>query len=174
MRGLKIVVGALAAVTVVGGSGAAPSAHASNYGVELNGTYRMMSDGEWAKTNEVFIDETTVVETWTLSSSCVSPIECEGQVTSDHGWTARLWFGYPNDYWVIDRIIPNWEPCPDGTFAPGEQRFQFYGFEPALGTRDMKIVDLLVGRQRTSSPSGACGRNQPLVIEMPVRLDKLS
>jgi hypothetical protein len=35
-------------------------------------------------------------------------------------------------------------------------------------------VDLLTGRDTTKAPSGACGINKPLRIDMPVRLDKLS
>ena len=45
------------------------SAIASNFGVELNGTYRVISNGDWAKSNEVFLDEKTVVQTWTVTSS---------------------------------------------------------------------------------------------------------
>jgi hypothetical protein len=35
-------------------------------------------------------------------------------------------------------------------------------------------VDLLTGRDVTKAASGACGISKPLVIDMPVRLDKLS
>jgi hypothetical protein len=176
MRGLQIAAGAVAALTVGAGlSATAPSAHASDFGVELNGTYHFYSNGEFAKVNDVFKDLPTVDETWTLSSSCVSPIECEGTATSSAGWTARLWYGYPNTYWVVDRpSLPNWQTCPDGTTAPGEQRFQFWGFEPLTGEREMKVTNFLVGRQRTISPSGSCGRNQPLVVEMPIKLEQLS
>jgi hypothetical protein len=175
MRGHQIAAGTLSALTVAVTLSATPAAHASDFGVELNGTYHYHSNGEFAKVNEVFKDEPTVDETWTLSSSCVSPIECEGTATSSAGWTARLWYGYPNTYWVVDRrVIPNWQVCADGTTAPGEQRFQFWGIDPIAEERQSKITNFLVGRQRTISPSGSCGRNQPLVVEMPMKLEQIS
>lgn len=175
MGGHKITAGALAAMTVAAGlATAAPAAHASDFGIELNGTYHYYANGEFAKVNEVFKNVPTVDETWTLSSSCVSPIECEGTAISSAGWTARLWYGYPNTYWVVDRDIPEWQFCPDGLVAPGEQRFQFWGFDPIATERHMKITNFLVGRQRTNSPSGSCGTNQPLVIETPMKLEQLS
>src|SRR6478609_2173559 len=175
MRGHTIAAVAVAAITVAASLNAgAPTAYASNFGNELNGTYRVTTNGEFAKVNEVFKDVPTIVETWTLSSSCVSPIECEGTAASSAGWTARLWYGYPNTYWVVDRDIPDWQFCPDGLVAPGEQRFQFWGFDPISGERDMKITNFMVGRQRTNSPSGSCGRNLPLVIETPLKLEQLS
>ena len=125
MRAVEMTVVALAAIAVVGSVGTATPAHASNYGVELNGTYRVTSNGDWAKTNDVFINEPTVVQTWTMSSSCTSPHTCSGQVTSDQGWTAPLKLGgvegpgSVGDYWVVDHAVDNWEPCPDGTAAPG-------------------------------------------------------
>lgn len=175
MRGHTIAAVAVVAITVAASLNAgAPTAYASNFGNELNGTYRVTTNGEFAKVNEVFKDVPTIVETWTLSSSCVSPIECEGTAASSAGWTARLWYGYPNAYWVVDRDIPDWQFCPDGLVAPGEQRFQFWGFDPISTERDMKITNFMVGRQRTNSPSGSCGRNQPLVIETPLKLEQLS
>jgi hypothetical protein len=180
MRAVEITAVALAAIAVVGSVGTATPAHASNYGVELNGTYRVTSNGDWAKTNDVFIDEPTVVQTWTMSSSCTSPHTCIGQVTSDQGWTAPLKLGgvegpgAVGDYWVVDHIVPNWEPCPDGTAATGAQKFWFWGMDQLTNNRDNKKVDLLTGIDMTHGPSGACGINKQLVIEMPVRLDRIS
>jgi hypothetical protein len=77
-------------------------------------------------------------------------------------------------FWVVDRVVPNWEPCPDGTSAPGTQKYVFWGWDPANSERNMKIVDLLVGRDTTKGPSGACGINKPLVIELPMRLEKVA
>jgi hypothetical protein len=168
-----VLAGAAATALAVAGSlGTAPAAVASNYGVELNGTYRVISNGEWAKTNEVFIDEKVVVQTWTMSSSCTSPIRCAGEVTSDQGWTAPLVFD--GGYWIVDRVVENWEPCPDGTAAPGKQRFILWGVDVANSGTDHYNVELLAGRDRTMGPSGACGINKPLVIELPMRLEKLS
>src|ERR1700751_2737482 len=98
MRGVGVVCALSAAVAVLGSLGLATPASASNYGVELNGTYRMIMNGDWAKTNEVFINEQTQIQTWTLSSSCTSPIRCTGTITSDQGWCAAV----HNDgsYWL--------------------------------------------------------------------------
>lgn len=180
MRAVQVTV-AVMAVAVAGNVAAAMPANASEYGVELNGTYRVSSNGQWAKTNDVFIDEPTVVQMWTIFTSCTSPQRCEGQVTSDQGWTAEIRIGggpgtpdAVGDYWVVERNIPNWEPCPDGTAAPGYQRFHFWGIDPLTNRREMTHVSLLSGIDKTKAPSGACGINKPLVIEMPVRLDKMS
>ena len=174
MRGYTIAAGPVAAMTVAASLSATPIANASDFGVELNGTYHYHADGDFAKVNEVRKKMPTIDETWTLSSDCVSPIECEGTAVSSAGWTARLWYGYPNTYWVVDRNIAEWQFCPGGGVAPGEQRFQFWGFDPVAGERKMEITNFLVGRQRTNSPSGSCGTNQPLVIETPMKLEQLS
>ena len=93
MRALGVIGGvATAAMTLLGSLGAAPAAHAKTFGIELNGTWKVISNGEWARTNEVLIDQKTTIENWTISSSCVSPIECNGTVTSDGGWTAPIDF----------------------------------------------------------------------------------
>jgi hypothetical protein len=168
------VIGAVAAsaMTVLGSLGAPPPARASNYGIELNGTWRVMSNGEWARTNQVLIDEKTTIENWTISSSCVSPIECTGTMSSDAGWSAPI--NLVKVYWIVNRDIPNWAPCPDGTFAPGHQKFTVWGINPALNERDLKITDLLAGRNITETESGACGINKPLDIELPVRMERTS
>lgn len=171
-RMLKISVFVAATVAVFASLGPEASVSASNYGVELNGTYRVMSNGDWAKTNDVYINETTVVQTWKMHSSCTSPIDCTGTVTSDKGWSAEL--TNHGEFWVVRHDIENWEPCRDGTRAPGAQKFRFWGVDPASGDEDLRRVDLLAGIDRTIAPSGACGINKPLVIEMPMRLEKLS
>jgi hypothetical protein len=178
MRAVEITAGALAAIAVVGSVGTATPAYASNYGIELNGTYRVISNGDWAQTNQVFMDEKTVVQTWTITSSCVSPIECSGEVKSDQGWTAPVQLGGPGTppdrAWFVNRVVPNWEPCPDGTAAAGRQEFQFWGMDELSGQRDMKNTTLLAGRDTTHGPSGACGINKQLFIDMPLRMDKIS
>lgn len=143
MRGIRVACALSATVAVLGSLGPAAPASASNYGVELNGTYRMIMNGDWAKTNEVFMNEQTQVQTWTFSSSCESPIRCSGTVTSDQGWTAPM--TNTGDYWLAVRDVPNWEPCPasysypgaeiytgaGGTTAPAIQRFWFWGWDPS-------------------------------------------
>jgi len=170
MRGIDVAAGA-AAIVLIGSLNTAAPANASNFGVELNGTYTVLSDGEWARTNEVLIDQETVIETWTVSTTCLSPIECTGTVTSDRGYTATARL---DDYWYIDHVVPNWVPCPDGTFADGLQKFMMYGFDPARNERRSRITDFLAGVNVTKSASGACGVNKPVVIEMPVQMRRVS
>jgi hypothetical protein len=156
---------------VIGYLGQAAPAQASDYGIELNGTYRVISNGDWAKTNDMFMDEKTVVQAWTVSSSCASPLDCTGEVTSDQGWTAPLKF--INSRWLLRREIPNWMPCPDGTAAPGRQHFLFWGVN-AQGLNIPTNTASLAGWDETEGPSGACGVNKQLVIRLPVRLEKLT
>ncbi|BBY92847.1 hypothetical protein MGALJ_25160 [Mycobacterium gallinarum] len=174
MRGHKIAAGALAALTVAATLSGTPTARASDFGVELNGTYHYHANGDIALVNDVKKQMPTIDETWTLSSSCVSPVECEGTATSSAGWTARLWYGYPNTYWVVDRNIPEWQFCPGGGVAPGEQRFQFSGVDVVAEEANKRITNFLVGRQRTISPSGSCGTNKPLAIETPMKLEQIA
>ncbi|MDG5483984.1 Rv2253/PknI dimerization domain-containing protein [Mycolicibacterium gadium] len=174
MRGYKIAGGVVTALTVAATVGTIPTAHASDFGMELNGTYHYHANGDIALVNDVKKQMPTIDETWTLSSSCVSPVECEGTATSSAGWSARLWYGYPNTYWVVDRNIPEWQFCPGGGVAPGEQRFQFSGVDVVAEESNKRNTNFLVGRQRTLSPSGSCGTNKPLVIETPMLLERLS
>lgn len=125
MRAVRIFGGmAATAIAVIGSLGAAPSAHAYDWGIDISGTWRVFSDGEWARTNQVKFKQASVLETWTVSVSCATRLECSGEVTSDLGWTgtARL-----DDFWYIEHDVPNWKPCPDGTFATGHQKFQIWG-----------------------------------------------
>lgn len=167
------VIGGLAATTIAtfGSLAAAPSARAGDFGVALNGTYRVSSNGDWAKSNEVFMDEKVKVQTWTVSSDCVSPIECTGEVKSDHGWTAPL--EYNTGYWQVHVDIDHWSPCPDGTIAPGHETFRLWAIDP-FTTERISGTEYLVGRDITKTDSGACGKNQPLVIELPVYMEHIS
>jgi|ERR1700694_873828 hypothetical protein len=171
MRNLDVELSAVAAAAaVLAGVGMSPVAHASTYGPELNGTYTVTSNGDWAKTNDVYIDEATVRSTWTISSTCSGPTSCTGQVTSDQGWTAPLRF--TEDRWLLDRVIDNWEPCPNGTAAPGYQKYMFWGVD-ADGQMDPHS-NVLAGTDVTHGDSGACGINKPLVIRLPLRVQKVS
>jgi hypothetical protein len=162
----------LVAATVFAGLGTASTARATTKEeVAINGTYRATSIGDWAKRNDQYYGELTVISTWTISSSCVTFQECHGMVTSDQGWSAPL---YMNDgqMWKVKHDVPNWERCEDGTAYTGQQTFYFYpvneygGYQ--LGSPTM------AGKDKTVGPSGACGQNQWLDIVMPLRLDKLS
>lgn len=138
--------------------------------IALNGAYRVISNGEWAKTNEVFMDEAVQVSTWTFTTSCTDAQTCTGTVTSDKGWTVPA--EYRINRWIVELEHPNWLPCPDGSTATGYQRFQFYGAD-ANGQVEVGNVQRLIGFDRTEGPGGACGRNTPTVIEMPLRLDRI-
>ena len=165
------VFGGIAAMVLLGSVGLAPSAHADDFGSDISGTWRVFSDGEWARTNDVLIDQQSVHETWTVNTTCVSPIECYGEVTSSLGWTGSA---YLRDTWIIEHEVPNWMPCPDGTFATGHQKFWVWGVDPSTEERVSKNITTLVGRNVTRSNSGACGVNLPKIIEMPVRIEKIS
>lgn len=169
MRRYRVTAGVATLVGILSGMVAVPEAHA-DFGFELNGPYRVVSNGDWSKTNEVFMDEKPVISTWTFSSNCSDPHTCTGTVTSDQGWTAPLEFRTTR--WIVDLYHDRWEPCSDGSFSAGRQRFQFQGTD-ANGQIDKNNVATLQGYDRTIGISGACGINKPLVIQMPLTLQKL-
>jgi hypothetical protein len=136
------------------------SAAASFDDIAINGTYTGTSDGQWAKTNEVFRDETTVTSTWSVSTSCTTAFDCVGEMSSDAGWNAPI--RYVSGMWFVTRTIDNWERCADGSTGPGAQTYKVYQ-DPAEPTR-------LIGWDTTVGISGACGINLPLVVDMPFRL----
>ena len=77
MRALGVIGGvATAAMTVLGSLGAAPAAHAKTFGIELNGTWQVISERRMGQDQPGAHDQKTTIENWTISSSCVSPIEC--------------------------------------------------------------------------------------------------
>jgi hypothetical protein len=169
MRSMGTVSSAtLMATMVIGGLGMAPSARAD--GNPINGTYIATSVGEWAKTNEVFHDEATVRSTWTITSSCETAQDCSGQVTSDQGWSARL-YTHDGTLWYVRRDVPHWEECPDGTAVTGQQTFTFTPAGPDGLVQQGSST--LAGQDKTIGPSGACGINRWLVVQMPFRLDKI-
>ncbi|AFM16707.1 hypothetical protein Mycch_1922 [Mycolicibacterium chubuense NBB4] len=144
-----------------------PAAWAAPDDVALNGTFTAVSDGQYAKTNESFRNEATVTATWTITSSCTTFQDCTGTLTSDQGWTAQL--VYASQRWRATRTIPNWEPCPDGTAAPGTQTFTFWAKRLDAPDRD----DRLIGWDETVGPSGACGINRWLTIRMPLTVTRI-
>ncbi|MCW2556555.1 MAG: hypothetical protein JWP55_519, partial [Mycobacterium sp.] len=72
---MRVFTGAAAVMTTVAAIGIAPPANAA-YGIEMNGTYSVLSNGDWAKTGDVFMSEKTVQATWTVSTSCTGPWDC--------------------------------------------------------------------------------------------------
>jgi hypothetical protein len=171
MRSREVLATAtLVAATVIGGLGTASSARASKDDVAINGTYRATSIGDWAKRNETYYDQPTITSTWAISSSCTTADECTGTETSDQGWSAPLYM-HDGLAWWVKHEVPNWERCPDGTSFTGQQTFYFYPVDsngiPQRGS------PTLAGKDKTIGPSGACGQNQWLDIEIPFRLDKI-
>jgi hypothetical protein len=135
----------------------------------LNGVYSVLSNGDWARTNEVYHDETSVRSTWTITTACSNAMTCSGTVRSDQGWSAAIHSG--SGEYVVKRDVPNWEPCPDGAFATGHQVFQFY----PVDDRGMVSIgsSTLAGYDVTTSDSGSCAINKDLQIALPLRLEKI-
>jgi hypothetical protein len=173
MRARGVVVGAtVVAVTAIGGW-AAPPARAITDEMPINGTFIARSMGDWAMTRDSYHDEATVTSTWTISSTCSDAMTCTGTVTSDAGWSAPLRrFG---GAWEVVRDLPNWEPCNDGTAAPGRQTIRFWGVdENGLPFFRQSEATQFAGEDRTIGPSGACGTNQWQVIRMPFTMRKVA
>jgi hypothetical protein len=171
VTGVRVLAGVAATVmTTAAAIGIAPPANAA-YGIEMNGTYSAVSNGDWATTSEVFIPENTVRATWTVSTTCTSPWDCTGQVTSDQGWTAPLKFSV--DRWILKHDIPNWAPCPQGPPATGHQQMIFWGLNPPDSMVDPTNTSEMAGWDETNTDSGSCGVNKPLFIRLPLRLTRL-
>jgi len=156
---MKAVLSGVMTVVLIG---ACPPASADPNDVALNGTFTAVSDGGWAKKNEGFSPHATVTATWTISSSCVTFQDCTGTLSSNQGWATDL--VYASQRWRATHIVENWEPCPDGTAAPGTQTFTFWARR--LDNADRH--DELIGWDETVGPSGACGINEWLTIRMPL------
>lgn len=156
----------MVAAALLGANGSV--VHASpNWG--LNGTYVATSNGEWAKKNDIFHDETSQRSTWSITTACSYPTECTGTVDSDWGWSAPIYM--TGGVWYVKRTADNWQPCPDGTAAPGLQVFRFY---PALpdGSGTDPSSTTLMGEDSTTGVSGSCGSSKVLFITMPFKLIK--
>lgn len=139
--------------------------------IAINGKYRATSIGNWAKINDQYNGEPTVTAIWTIRSACSTFQECSGTVTSDQGWTAPLYM-HDGDLWYVKHDVPDWERCADGTAYTGRQTFTFYPVEGSSG--ELKVGSpILTGLDKTIGPSGACGQNKWLDIELPLRLDKV-
>jgi hypothetical protein len=162
MRGAS---GAAAALLVLGITVSAP-AHASADWA-LNGTFTATSNGEWAKSNDIFHAQQSVRAIWTISSVCSYPTECTGTVTSDQGWSAPIY--QTGGEWYVKHVVPQWIPCPDGSSSDGFQVFRFKRMTPDGDTTD-PTSNTLIGEDATTGPSGACGRSLAIFITMPFKL----
>ncbi len=151
---------------------ALPSAHPAaraDGGWGLNGTYTATSNGEWAKTNDVFHNESSIRSMWTISTTCSYPTECTGTVTSDWGWHAPIY--QTGGVWFVKHAVDNWQPCQDGTSAPGLQVFRFAPTNPDGDAVD-PVSTVLTGADETTGISGSCGISKTLFITMPFKLVK--
>lgn len=158
----------IAAATVIATIVDTPSAGAAD-GWALNGRYTATSNGEWAKTNDIFHDEPSIRSTWTIDTTCSYPTECTGTVVSDWGWRAPIY--QTGGVWFVKHVVDNWQPCPDGTATAGLQVFRFAPTNPDGDTVDAAST-VLTGADETTGISGSCGRSRTLFISMPFKLVK--
>jgi hypothetical protein len=170
MRSVSAMSTGVLLVIAATGVGFAPTASADYDEYAMNGVFSVVSNGEWAQTNERYQDEPTVRSTWTVNSSCSTAITCAGKVTSSLGWTADI-YTISGNYWYVRNAVPDWIPCPDGTRAAGLQVFSFY---PATDEGTSKrFSDLWLGQDETTGVSGNCGRNRSLVVTLPVKITRI-
>jgi hypothetical protein len=169
-RVLTSLVGCSAAVSLL----AAPAAGADDSfsAYALNGRFLVTSNGDWAKTNDVYHNQQTVRQVWTMTSSCVDTDTCSGKVVSSQGWSADL--TYTSQWWTVRHVVDNWQPCRDGTAAAGTQTYRFWGEDPdGNGLAVHTDATLLGGTDKTLGNSGDCGISRQLEIYLPLRLQKL-
>jgi hypothetical protein len=174
MRCLRVMSTTATVLAVFPGLPILVQAHAdesSDWGI--NGTYAVSSNGQWAQTNDRYKDEAVIRSTWTISTSCTSPVDCTGTVTSDQGWSAPVYTDSGLS-WYVKRTLKGWEPCPDGTASDGLQTYRFYPVDPATGMVSNHSTAMLTGEDRTVGISGACGINKWLNIKMPMTAIKIS
>jgi hypothetical protein len=153
------------------GLGTAPPAAANYDQYAMNGTFSVVSNGEWARMNDRYQDEPSVRSTWTVSTTCSTAITCAGKVTSSLGWTEDI-YTTMGSMWYVKHYVPDWIPCPDGTQAPGLQVYKIYkANEDGMA---QEISDLWLGEDETTGVSGNCGRNRSLVLNLPVKITKVT
>lgn len=163
------VVAGIAAGVIGAGLGVAPPARA--YDASVNGTYTATLVGQWAQWNDVYHQQPTMRNTWKISTSCETAYDCTGEVISDGGWTARV-YTRDGSNWTMKRDIPDWAKCPDGRAFAGRQVIVFYAVDPNTGEHKLGSPTF-AGWDNTTSSSGACNTNLPIVIRQPFRLDRL-
>ncbi|OBB17706.1 hypothetical protein A5761_09910 [Mycolicibacterium setense] len=144
------------------------TANASEGDWGINGTFIATSNGDYAKTNDLYRNEVSVRQTWSVTTTCVNPTDCVGNVTSDQGWNAPIY--QKSGIWYVKRAVPRWEPCPDGTTADGLQMFRFFPADPVTGEARPMGSNAFLGEDITKSASGSCGISKQLYINMPFKL----
>jgi hypothetical protein len=171
MSSARLTSGAALVAAAAFGLGTAPPAVANYDQYAMNGTYSVVSNGEWARMNDRYQDEPSVRSTWTVSTTCSTAITCAGKVTSSLGWTEDI-YTTMGSMWFVKHYVADWIPCPDGTQAPGLQLYKFY---PATEDGMAKAgSDLWLGEDETTGVSGNCGRNRSLVLNLPVKITKIT
>ena len=156
---MRATLAALVATAVMSCAATPPPLARASDGWALNGTFTATSNGEWARTNDVFHDERSVRAVWTITSQCSYPTECTGTVSSDQGWTAPIY--QTSGEWYVKHVVENWMPCPDGSSAPGYQVFRFKRMTPDGGYRpDLQRLGWRGCHHRTQR----CLRSQPVVV----------
>jgi hypothetical protein len=171
MGSAKAICGAALIAATSVGVGAAPPASANYEQYAMNGTFDVVSNGEWARMNDRYQDEPTVRSRWTVTTTCSSAISCAGKVTSTLGWTEDVYTTAGN-LWFVKHYVSDWIPCPDGGTAPGLQVYKFY---PANDEgMAQRISDQWLGEDETTGESGNCGRNRSLVLNLPVKITKVT
>jgi hypothetical protein len=172
MMRAKLGVAATTGVAIVAALTTSVPAYAVGDKYALNGTFIAASDGRWAKVNERYEDVPSIRNTWYITSTCDGPMDCHGLITSDQGWTAEL--RKPNQVWSAERVIPDWQHCPDGTTSPGRQLFRFWRVDEK-GIADLSDTSpLFTGEDKTLGESGACGVSMWRTIRMPLLVRQLS
>lgn len=169
MRVSTAVIGAgvLTAAAVGGLCSPVAGASPSNWG--LNGTYIATSNGEWAKSNDIYHDEASIRGTWTISTTCSFPSECTGTVDTDWGWSAPIY--KKSGVWYVKKTVDNWQPCGDGTAGPGLQVYRFFPANETATAVDPASTTLM-GEDSTTGVSGSCGTSKVVFITMPFKLVK--
>ncbi|WP_373693465.1 hypothetical protein [[Mycobacterium] burgundiense] len=156
-----------AAALVVGGLANPAVSGAAEWGI--NGTFATSSNGEWAKVNDRYEKQPVTRSTWTISTTCTTPVDCVGTVQSDHGWSAPIYT--KSGVWYVKRAVPEWRWCADGAPIEGLQSYLIYPVGPD-GRVDAKSNEY-TGEDVTTGPSGSCGRNQWPHIRMPFYMKKI-
>lgn len=168
----KVVSGAALLAAAAFALGTAPPAAADDdyQKYAMNGTFSVVSNGEWARQNDRYQDEPSVHSTWTVNTTCTTALTCSGKVTSSLGWTEDIYTGTGN-MWYVKHYVADWIPCPDGSRAPGLQSYKFYpANEEGMSQR---VSNLWLGEDETTGVSGNCGRNKSLVMNLPVKITKI-
>ena len=169
MGSTKLISGAAMLAATAIGLATAPTAIATDGDYAINGTFSVVSNGEWAQMNDRYQDEPSVRSTWTVTSTCSTAITCSGKVTSSLGWTEDIYT--TSNIWYVKHYVPDWIPCPDGTRAPGLQVYRFIHVDEEGMAQTGS--NLLAGVDKTTGESGNCGRNKSLVLSLPVKITKI-